>query len=554
VPSSEHNIAHYLPSMASLHPFVRAVVYPQGRDSMGRVAYTHLTFLKLNEQCDRFAHGLRRAGIVPGTRVLLMVRPSLEFFALTFALFKIGAIPILIDPGMGWRGFMRCVQQAVPEALIGIPAAHVLRLVFRGVFRSVTIPITLGKRLFWGGAALRDLKCSSAPFDVAPVSPEDLAAILFTTGSTGPAKGVQYTHGIFCAQTEILRREYDIGPGDIDLPCFPLFALFSTALGATAVVPDMDPSRPAHVDPMRIIEPILDQGVTYSFGSPTLWNRVGAYCVDHGVRLPTLRRILMAGAPVPGIVHKRLLTNVLPPGADTFTPYGATESLPVANFRGSEMLSDTLAATTEGAGMCVGKPIVDVTLKVIRITDAPIEAWDEGLLLPPGEIGEIVVKGQVVTRQYDHLPEATHLAKIHDGDSIWHRMGDVGYLDDTGRLWFCGRKAHRVETADGPLYTVRCEAIFNTHDAVYRTALVGVGPDRSVQTPVIIVETHPEHVPNSPAARDELAEQLLAIGATSPLTRTIRRVLFHRSFPVDIRHNAKIKREQLAAWAQTQTE
>jgi len=553
VPSADQNIAHYLPAVAASRPFAKAVVVPHGRDRTGRVSYTHLTFTQLNERCDRFAHGLRKTGIKQGTRVLLMVRPSLDFFSLTFALFKIGAVPILIDPGMGWKGFMRCVRQAEPKALIGIPAAHVLRLTCRRAFRSVTIPITLGRRLFWGGTSLYELDNIAGPFEVTAVSPSDLAAVLFTTGSTGPAKGVQYTHQIFCTQTEILRREYGIGPGDVDLPCFPLFALFSTALGATAVIPDMDPSRPAHVDPSRIVEPILNHGVTYSFGSPTLWNRVGSYCVEHGIRLPTLRRILMAGAPVPGIVHERLLRSVLPAGAETFTPYGATESLPVANFRGSEMLDETREKTRQGAGMCVGKPIQETTLGVIRITDDPIQEWSEHLLVPDGEIGEIVVQGPVVTAQYDNLPEATHLAKIRDGDSFWHRMGDVGYIDETGRLWFCGRKAHRVETTDGPLYTVRCEAIFNTHDAVYRSALVGVGPNQSAQVPVIIIETHPEHVPASSAAKDELTAQLLAIGATSPLTRTIRRVLFHRSFPVDIRHNAKIKREQLAVWAETQT-
>lgn len=519
---------------------------------MGRVSYTHLTFSQLNEQCDRFAHGLGRTGIEQGTRVLLMVRPSLDFFSLTFALFKIGAVPILIDPGMGWRGFMRSVRQAEPKAFIGIPAAHVLRLTCRRAFRSVTIPITLGKRLFWGGTSLDELDCVDEPFEVASVSPSDLAAVLFTTGSTGPAKGVQYTHRIFCTQTEILHREYGIGPGDVDLPCFPLFALFSTALGATAVVPDMDPSRPARVDPIRIIEPILDHGVTYSFGSPTLWDRVSRYCVEHGVRLPTLRRILMAGAPVPGIVHERMLSSVLPAGAETFTPYGATESLPVANFRGSEMLRDTREATSRGAGMCVGKPIREITLCVIRITDDPIEEWDEHLVVPEGEIGEIVVKGPVVTAQYDHLPDATRLAKIRDGDSFWHRMGDVGYVDQQGRVWFCGRKAHRVKTVDGPLYTIRCEAIFNEHEAVSRSALVGIGSDRFAQTPVIVVEMCPECFPSSTTAREDLTKELLELGKASPLTRTIRHVLFHRSFPVDIRHNAKIKREILAAWAETQ--
>jgi acyl-CoA synthetase (AMP-forming)/AMP-acid ligase II len=482
-------------------------------------------------------------------KTLLMVRPSLDFFALTFAIFKIGAVPVLIDPGMGWKNFMRCVEQAAPEAFLGIPAAHVLRLVRRRFFRSVRIPVTLGRRWFWGGTSVYEMPERDEPFPVQAVKPEDMAAVLFTTGSTGPAKGVVYSHRIFTTQTEILREQYGIGPGDIDLPCFPLFALFSTALGATAVIPDMDPSKPAHVDPERIIEPILNQGVTYSFGSPTLWARVGTYCAERGIRFPTLTRIIMAGAPVPDYVHQRLLGSVLPEGAQTYTPYGATESLPVANFTGREMLAETAERTRAGHGMCVGRPLPNVQCRIIRITDDPIATWSNDLVVPDGTIGEICVKGDVVTRQYHNLPEATALAKIADGDAVRHRMGDVGYLDEDGRIWFCGRKAHRVETGEQTLFTVRCEAIANEHPAIYRSALVGIGEDRYRQTPVLVLEPMPGQFPTDRAAEDKLGQEVAQLLQANPETAGIQRLLFHRSFPVDIRHNAKIRREALAEWA-----
>ena len=165
------------------------------------------------------------------------------------------------------------------------------------------------------------------------------------------------------------------------------------------------------------------------------------------------------------------------------------------------------------------------------------------------EIGEVAVKGPIVTREYDGLSEETRHAKIPDGDEFWHRMGDVGYMDPRGRLWFCGRKAHRVLTAEATLYTVPCEAIFNEHPHVFRAALVGIGTDRSRQTPVIVIEPHPEHFPKNHAAAERLRAELLDLGEKNKLTRVIRHVLFHRSFPVDIRHNAKIKREVLAQWA-----
>jgi acyl-CoA synthetase (AMP-forming)/AMP-acid ligase II len=552
MPDPCHNIAHRLPLMAEQHPFQRAVVFPESRDRTGRVAYTQLTFSQLDRLCDRYAWGLQEAGVRQGMKTLLMVRPSLDFFALTFAIFKLGAVPILIDPGMGWKNFMRCVEQSAPEAFLGIPAAHVLRLVKRRFFRSIRIPITLGKRWFWGGTSVGEMPDRAEPFPVQAVDPQDTAAVLFTTGSTGPAKGVVYSHRIFTTQTEILREQYGIGPGDIDLPCFPLFALFSTALGATAVIPDMDPSKPAHVDPERIIEPILNQGVTYSFGSPTLWARVGKYCEERGIRFPTLTRIIMAGAPVPGYVHQRLLGSVLPGGAQTYTPYGATESLPVANFTGREMLAETADKTRAGQGMCVGKPLPNIQCRIIRISDESIAIWDDDLVVPDGTIGEICVKGDVVTRQYHNLPEATTLAKIADGDAVWHRMGDMGYLDDKGRIWFCGRKAHRVETGEQTLFTVRCEAIANEHPAVYRSALVGIGQDRHHQTPVLILEPLPDQYPADSAAEAKLRKEVTELLKANPETAGIQRLLFHRSFPVDIRHNAKIRREVLADWAAAQ--
>jgi len=549
--SAEQNIAHYLPEVAAALPGKCAVLCPVARDAAGRVAYTHLTFARLNELCDRYAHGLGAIDIERGSRVLVMVRPSLDFFALTFALFKLGAVPVLIDPGMGWPSFLRCVAQVRPRGFIGIPAAHILRLVCRRSFRSVRVLVTLGRRLFWGGCSVTELPGGEGAFPVTPVAPGETAAVLFTTGSTGPAKGVVYTHRMFCTQTEILRREYGITPKDVDLPCFPLFALFSTALGATAVIPEMDPSRPAFVNPARIVEAVRENGVTYSFGSPTLWDRVSAYCVERDVALPTLRRVLMAGAPVPGRVHERLLGQVLPAGAETYTPYGATEALPVANFTGSEMLASTWAETRRGAGMCVGRPLREVELRIIRITDDELGAWDDGLVLPAGEIGEIVVRGGMVSRDYDHLADATRLAKIRDGEGFWHRMGDVGYLDRLGRVWFCGRKGHRVETKRGTLFTVPCEAVFNEHIRVYRSALVGIGTDQQRQTPVLVVEPEAGAFPWGASARQAFVDELLALGAESELTRAIRHVLFRRRFPVDIRHNAKIRREVLARWAAT---
>ena len=541
------NIASHLTVMAERQPFRQAVVCPHARDAQGRVGYTHYTYRQLDEASDWLARGLNEYGVRRGTLTALMVPPSLEFFAVTFGLFKLGAIPVLIDPGIGLRNLGRCLDQAGPTAFIAIPKAHAARVALGWGKRTVTRKVTVGKRAWASDCTLRHLLergASLPPLPAADPEPQETAAILFTSGSTGPAKGVVYTHEIFTAQVEQVRRLYGIEPGEIDLPTFPLFALFGPALGMTEILPDMDPTRPAQVDPVKILEAIENFGVTNMFGSPALINRVGRYGEARGVKLPTLRRAISAGAPVPAKVLGRF-AGLLSPGAQVHTPYGATECLPVASIGSEEILRETRLATEQGRGVCVGKPVPGVAVRIVRITDTPISTWDEALLCPPGEIGEIVVQAKHATRGYWQRPDATALAKIPAGDGFYHRMGDVGYLDEQGRIWFCGRKSHRVVTRAGVLFTIPCEAIFNTHPAVFRSALVGV-PRGDDLEPVICVELEPD-------ARNRdwniLQAELRDLGARFEHTRPIRRFLVHPAFPVDIRHNAKIFREKLAVWA-----
>jgi acyl-CoA synthetase (AMP-forming)/AMP-acid ligase II len=197
--------------------------------------------------------------------------------------------------------------------------------------------------------------------------------------------------------------------------------------------------------------------------------------------------------------------------------------------------------TAEGKGVCVGRPVRGVDAAVIRISDGPVPAWSDALRAPAGEVGEIVVKGGVVTREYFRLPDATTLAKIYDGLAVRHRMGDLGYFDDKGRLWFCGRKSQRVKTENGELYTIPVEGVFNAHPLVKRTALVGVN-----KQPVLCVELEPGTEIDD---EEEFNGELLALGQKYEHTRAVKIFLLHPSFPVDIRHNAKIFREKLAVWA-----
>jgi acyl-CoA synthetase (AMP-forming)/AMP-acid ligase II len=515
-----------------------------------RGGFRTLTFAELDRLSGELARGMEAVGIRRGVRTVLMVSPSLDFFALTFALFKLGAVPVLIDPGMGIRNLGKCLTEAKPEAIIGVPKAHFARQILRWARDTIRITVTTGNRLFGGRHTTRSLQRTGervGPLPVADTRADETAAILFTSGSTGVAKGVVYTHGIFAAQVKYLQRIYGIEPGEVDLSTFPLFALFGPALGMTAVVPEMDPTRPANVDPTKIIEAVKRFGVTNLFGSPALINRVGRFGSEHGVKLPTLRRVISCGAPVSAKVIERF-TTMLAPGVQVFTPYGATESLPVANIGSDAILNETRHRTDEGKGVCVGRPVPGMEVRVIPITDDPVPTFDSSTALPPGEIGEFAFSGPVVTAEYFGRPQATSLAKMRDAaGQLWHRMGDVGYVDDRGRLWFCGRKSHRVETPFGTLFTIPCEAVFNGVPGILRTALVGVRRN-GVTVPVVCVELEDAA---GPAGRPwaEIERDLRAVAARHDHTRHIEVFLeYPRSFPVDVRHNAKIFREKLAHW------
>jgi acyl-CoA synthetase (AMP-forming)/AMP-acid ligase II len=534
--------------MARIQPHKRAVVTPVGRDRQGRVAYTHLTFQQLDRESDFLAYGLEKAGITRGTRTILMVKPGLEFFALTFAIFKTGAIPVVVDPGMGIRRMVACFKETKPSAFIGIPAAHMLRSFYPTFFKTVKICITVGRRWFWGGSTLQQIRTTSeTPYPLADTRQDETAAILFTTGSTGPAKGVVYTHGIFAAQIDNIKTEYGITIDEIDLPTFPLFALFDPALGMTAIIPDMDPTQPAKVNPEKIIEAVTDHGVTNMFASPALLNRVGRYGKENGVRLPSLKRVISAGAPVHAS-NMAQFTSLLCNDAEIYSGYGATEAMPVASIGSREILSETGALSDQGSGVCVGRPVNGISLRIIPINDDAITEWSTVRVIDSGAVGEITVKGANVTRSYHNRPKADALAKIKDTNGIWHRMGDLGRIDEHGRLWFYGRKNQRVITAHGTLYTIACEAIFNNHSRVFRSALVGVG-DIPDQKPVICIELYPEDAGDD---KSILTRELLQRAKSCEFTQSIDTVLYPPKFPVDIRHNSKIFREKLALWAAKQ--
>ncbi|MEZ6091162.1 MAG: fatty acid CoA ligase family protein [Pirellulaceae bacterium] len=541
------NVADRLSAFAESQPDrVAIAVAKPGK----RGVYQTITFGDLDSRVNAIANGLLRRGVVPGTRFAMLVPFGIDFICLVLALLKAGMIQILVDPGMGKQNLIECLAASKPQGFIGIPKAQIARLLYRKRFPDARQNFVVGSRFA--------LPLLGVPIDKVRVRVEskisfpltcesDPAAVIFTTGSTGPPKGVAYTHGTFEHQVRLIQRQYQIQPGTVDLACFPLFGLFDAVMGVTTVVPDMDPTRPADAKPDNIISAVRDWRVDQAFGSPALWHTVSSYCVRKEITLPSVRRVLSAGAPVPPATLNAL-RKMMHPDVDVYTPYGATESLPVASIESREVLNETAKQTLAGAGTCVGKRFDEMEWQVIRITDDPLDDIAQVDPLPTGQIGELMVSGPVVTSAYVTRPDQNALHKVRDGKRVWHRMGDVGYLDADDRFWFCGRKAHRVQDGSEVLYTICCEAIFNQHDDVYRTALIGIG-DRPRQTPMLIVEPHADRRPENEAQRERLIQQLRELGKQFEHTRRIERIEIHPlGLPVDIRHNSKIFREKLVQW------
>lgn len=539
------NIAKRIEQLALTQPHKAATIFPQRANLFGipKYKYSHLTFEQLDTLAGQFAKGLLTAGLKPGDKTLLFIRPCLEFHALVFALFKAGIVPVLIDPGMGKKNLLTAIKEVQPKGLIAEPIVHLLRFFYPKEFQSIqvavtnrTIPLTKIHNFYhW-------TKISS-PEPAKEVSKDELAAILFTSGGTGKPKGVEYTHSIFDKQTSILQEMFQLTNKDVDLPGFPLFSLFTLAMGMSSCVPDMDPSKPAKCVPQKLVQNILDTKASFLAGSPAIWKRVGEYCLKNNITLPSVRALAMFGAPVSNELH-RIFEKVLINGT-TYTPYGATESLPVSNISGKEVLQYTANETDNGSGTCVGKPAPEIEIKIIPITDFPIAEISQTPNLPAMMKGEIIVKGEVATKRYHQESGATELAKIHDGESFWHRMGDIGYLDHQGRLWFCGRKSHRVETATDSLFPTPIESIFNNHPSVIRSALIGLGTPGK-QTPAIVIQADEKQMIH----KEKLYADLKLYAQKNSMTKDIDKFYFAESLPVDIRHNIKIDRLKLKAQAE----
>ncbi|WP_331272305.1 alpha/beta fold hydrolase [Motilibacter aurantiacus] len=491
----------------------------------------------LARRIDELAAGLADLGVRRGDRVALLVPPGADLTAALYACLRLGAPVVVADAGLGLRGLTRAVRGAAPAYVIGIPralaAARALgwpgTRIAAGPVDAATVRL-LGARTTLAGLARRG---SGSALPEPPPSEAD-AAVLFTSGSTGPAKGAVYTVAQLEAVRDALSSAYLVTGGTRLVAAFAPFALFGPALGAVSAVPDMDVTAPGTLTAAALADAVAAVDATTVFASPAALVSVVATAdrltPAQVAALGGVETLLSAGAPVPAALLRRVLA--LMPRAQAHTPYGMTEALPVTDV--------TLAEVEEagpGAGVCVGRPLAQVEVAVSPLD--PAGGATGTLTAEPYVLGEIAVRGAHVKDRYDALWRTERASRR---DAGWHRTGDVGHLDGEGRLWVEGRLAHLVLTADRPLPPVGVEQRVESLPAVARAALVGVGP-AGTQQPVVVVEPLP------PVRRGGLAPLALADEVRAVAGVEVAAVLAVRELPTDIRHNSKIDRSRVAAWA-----
>ena len=524
------SIAAYLARSAQKYPDQPALV------SGAKIpAFAPLSFAKLNQTVDLAVGELGRAGISPGEKTLLFVHPGPGLIIWAFALFRLGAVPVVIDPGMGIKSFLSCIKRTQPESMVGVSRAIWLSRLLPRSFRSIRHRYQVKPGYFGPLSVSKNLKHTPRNH------PEDLAAIVFTSGSTGSPKGVRYLHRTFAAQIDALQSVFGMEPGEVDLTTLPIFGLFNPALGITSVLPEIDPRQPAQASAEKLIEALVRQQVTTAFASPVIGRKAAAACRANGITLPKMRRFFLAGAPVPPSLVADL-GECLPNGR-VLVPYGATEALPVSWTSGTEILA-VQESTIAGQGSLVGHPIPGASVKILPAANAPLANFPANYQgLDQGEVGEICVSGNMVTAGYDRMPGATCDARFKIGEAEFHRMGDLGLFDEDGSLRFLGRKVECVHNSHGPIETERCEPAIQQLDCVHRCALIGLGSVPS-QEPCLVIQ--PERQPMRQRGEAALRKEILQACESLFPNLQIKRVFFEKQIPVDARHNAKIHRLALS--------
>jgi acyl-CoA synthetase (AMP-forming)/AMP-acid ligase II len=496
----------------------------QGRGANARFT----TFAQLDENARRAAGFLSEHGIQPGSRVLLLQPMSAELYEALLALFRLGAIAVVLDPGAGLKHVAACCEIARPEVLIGCWRAHLLRAISPAL-RSIRQRFVIGAP-FPGATRWSSVRQHEPIDDVFTAGRDAPALLTFTSGSTGQPKGALRSHGLLLAQHRAIAHALELTPGEVDLSTLPIFLLANLASGVTSVIPDADLRRPGAINPEPVLDQVREHAVTQCVASPAFFERLLAAPAEKQCSLKSIRKAFTGGAPVGPRLISRLAAAM--PRARIFPVYGSTEAEPIAHFEQSEMTERDALSMRWGRGLLAGHPVPEVQLRIIK------DAWGRviepltgqrfaSLCLPAGEAGEIVVSGAHVLPGYlnGHGNAET---KFQVDGAPWHRTGDAGYLDESGRLWLLGRCMALISDASGTLWPFAVEYAAQEYPGVRRAALVQLSGRR-----VLAVEAEPG-ADVSPQRLTEMLEWA-----------KLDEVRMMAAIPLDRRHNAKVDYSRL---------
>lgn len=548
-PMQTFDLADLVRDIARTDP-KRVAVVDESRGIGSRRWRRTTTYSQLSDRAEALAVGLRDIGVHEGTLCSFMVPPGENAMVLALALWRVGAALVGIEPhSHGLRNIAKSLARVGPTVFFGSPEALLARRVFGWGRGTVQTDIVVGPRRLPGVVTLASLE---RPFCGEPrrsdATDDDPALIGFTTGSTGTPKPTVMTRGNLAHMIRGISEQWHLdADGEIiDMPTFPIFWIIGMSHGGTVVVPPMNFATrgPGDANPARLAETIRRNSVHSMFGSPALLTNLASYCADHDLTLPSIRRIVAGGAEVPGPLFAAV--KAVLDGGEMYSDYGATEVLPATEIAGDVVVGETWPRTERGEGLCVGAPLGGVEVRVVGIVDGPIATMQDAEVLPEGSVGEIVVRSPHVSDHYYQSPDDMADNKIADGDTLWHRLGDTGFLDEAGRVWVCGRRSHRVVTPERTYFPLCCEPVVNTHPEVARSALIAITPadgagGTGAVEPAMCIEVAGGASDRWPAIEVEIRGLLDAHEAT----RGIRKLLRVKRLPVDRRHNAKIDRPVL---------
>lgn len=508
------------------------------------------SWAELASRVERLAAGLSTLGAAPGSRVSLLVPPSTDLTAVVYACLKIGAVIVVADAGLGTKGLSRAIKGAQPQFLIGIERALVGAKVYNWPGRKIAaLPFSESSA---GSAKRKLLNVESDLTELeqrghdalangwtAPaLDPDADAAVLFTSGSTGPAKGVVYTHRQLAALRDTIQNTYNLRAGTGLVAGFAPFALLGPALGAVSVTPDMDVTAPRTLTARALVDAVEAIDATAVFCSPAALENVVA--TAENISLPKVSLVLSAGAPIPVPLLEKVQTIF--PNATLHTPYGMTEALPIADVS-LPTLREAQSSGTESNGVCVGQAVSGATLKILPFGTPDPEVTESALTQDAFVSGEVVVRAPHVKERYDRLALTQAHSALIPG---WHRTGDVGHYDDAARLWIEGRLQHVLTTPTGPVTPVAYELAAESVAEVARAAAVGVGPAATQQ---LVVAVEVDGIKDGLAPNELAGRVRAAIQAAVPDAVAVAAVLTTR-IPTDIRHNSKVDRAAVARWAE----